>query len=292
MAAGDLLTADYQVEYGPASAGVFGQGHGGTEFVSIDLWQGINIRSSDINRPLDDGEFEGEDYLGGRDIILEFELWANTEAELATRWIEVLRLTRRRRNEQPLVARLPGWPDDLLVYCRPRRRTGLTVTLETALGYKGVGSVEFHATDPRVYGLTLQSKGGGVAVASGGLDFDISGNFVFGDTGLSGVLDCTNEGIFPTLPVFTIVGPITNPSIENQTIGKLLSFSGSVLDGETLVIDAMARTILLNGTSSRYSWLDDPTEWFTLHVGGNNIVLRGTTSGSPTITVEYRHAYA
>jgi hypothetical protein len=298
MASGDLITADYMCHYGGellSGGGVaIGQGTNGVEIVRIDPWSNAPIRSSDINRPLADGQFPGEDYNAGRFIVIDFELWGSTDAELADNWEKVLQFTRRRRDERDLVFRIPGWDDDFYCLARPRARTGLVYDTPTIVGRRATGSVQFYATDPRLYGNTLQLQQGGLAVASGGLTFNATANFVFGSSGSSGILDCTNEGIYPSFANFVITGPVTNPSIENQSLStiKTLEFIGTVNTGETLEINSQDRTVLLNGTASRYSWLDDPTQWFRLQNGSNDIVFRGTSAGSPTLDVEWRDAWA
>lgn len=287
MAAGDLITADLQVEYNGV---VFGDND--KEVVSVDVWQGVQWRTSDIDRPLSDGQFPGEDYFSGRSVILEVELWGDDASALRARWTEMLTASHKQTSELPLIVRQSGWIEDLYILARPRRRSGLVINEEFNVGYKATGAIEFWATDPRVYGITQKNESGGVATASGGMTFNATFNLTFGATGASSTLQPNNQGTFETFPTFTITGPITDPQIEHQGLGKILSFTGTVPSGSTLVVDTQNRTVLLNGTTSRYNWLDDPTQWFAFAPGVNNIVFRGTTAGSPTIDIDYRNAWA
>ena len=296
MAVGDALTADYQLEFfggnDEIETVVIGNGENGVEIVELDLWSGAAMRTSDINRPLDDGQFAGEDFYSGRSINVAFEIWANTEAEIYDRWFEMSRIWRLRRNPKTMAVRLPDWPSDLFVDVRPRRVSGLRVDEAMNVGYVARGVVGFHSVDPRWYSTTLDSTSVGVTTASGGLTFNAAAPLVFGAVGDSGSFDCQNLGNYPTYPTFTITGPITNPSIENQQRSKTLSFTGSLASGETLVIDTQARTVLLNGTASRYSWLDDPTKWFSLAANTTSTLrFLGTTAGSPTLQTTWRSAW-
>ena len=119
MAVGDALTADYQLEFfggnDEIETVVIGNGENGVEIVELDLWSGAAMRTSDINRPLDDGQFAGEDFYSGRSINVAFEIWANTEAEIYDRWFEMSRIWRLRRNPKTMAVRLPDWPSDLFV---------------------------------------------------------------------------------------------------------------------------------------------------------------------------------
>ena len=88
----------------------------------------------------------------------------------------------------------------------------------------------------------------------------------------------------------TFTGPVVSPTIEHTGQSRRLEFTGTLAAGETLVVDSLARTVLLNGTSSRYSWLTSLSQWFTLEPGANN--LRYTAaSGTGTCQVDFRSAW-
>lgn len=99
-----------------------------------------------------------------------------------------------------------------------------------------------------------------------------------------------NAGNRPTPAVFTIAGPIDNPIIANDTLSKTLAFQISLSASETLVIDTINKTVLLNGVTNRRSTLIAPT-WFLLAPGGNFIRFGGSSAGAPTLTVQYRSAW-
>lgn len=150
--------------------------------------------------------------------------------------------------------------------------------------------VEFVATDPRLYSNTLKAPSTGLSTVSGGLTFNASPPFTFGSAGGGGLLDCSNAGTFETPWVATFTGPIVSPSLEHVGQAKIMSFSGTLAAGETLVVDSAARTVLLNGTASRYSWLSSLSQWFTLEPGVNTLRF-AAASGTGTVSVAYRDAW-
>jgi hypothetical protein len=102
-----------------------------------------------------------------------------------------------------------------------------------------------------------------------------------------------NDGTTDTKPVVVINGPITDPTIQNYTAGKSLSFStandptnfpGAKLNaGDTLVIDMQNKTVMLNGTINVYSAVVfESSEWWTILPGQNTIRLLGTNTSSAT----------
>ncbi|MEO6081933.1 MAG: hypothetical protein ABIQ18_02375 [Umezawaea sp.] len=143
--------------------------------------------------------------------------------------------------EEPLVIRLDGesWRCEARVI-----RREIPTDKHYALG-RTAGSIQWEATDPRIYsveelttsahlaapaGSGLDFSGGGLSFASGGLDF---GSGVTG-----GRITATALGHVPTWPRLEILGPV---------IGPLVAFPGdrqlrfdptfTVLAGQQVVID-------------------------------------------------------
>jgi len=111
---------------------------------------------------------------------------------------------------------------------------------------------------------------------------------VFGSAGTGGSISVTNSGNFPAPWVATIIGPVTNPVLTCN--GQSVTFNGTVNAGETLVVDSLGRSVLLNGTASRYSWVAATSQWFELPVGVSSVNF-GATSGTGTCNFSYRSTW-
>ena len=101
-----------------------------------------------------------------------------------------------------------------------------------------------------------------MTTTTGGLTFDLTFDLTFSASSGGDTVTVTNDGNVPTPAVFTIDGPVSNPTIENTTLGKELSFDIVLGASDQLVVDTAARTVVLNGTASRYNTLTPDSEWF------------------------------
>ena len=301
--AGDTLTTDYQVYYEGITWGL--DDH---ELVTIDLFAGAEIRSTDMNIPVHDGQLFGVDYLGGKSVTLTVELWASTAEDLQLRIQEWLLATSKKELESELVVQLPNWDagsygsgsDKLSIWVRPRRRTGPVIDVNSVVGHTAKASVQFWATDPRLYSLPLQSVQISEASSSGGMTFDVTPDITFGVASSNGTAQIRNTGTVDTWPTYVIRGAVVNPSIEvvdQAGFVWTLALNGTLTTNDALQIKTHPRdrTILLgvqsNFTASRYSWLQDPNGWQAFEPGVNQVTFRGTSAGSPTLEIQYQSAW-
>jgi hypothetical protein len=254
------------------------------------LHENPEIRSSDVARARTHGQFAGIDYLGGRDIAAAIEvrsphpsnnIWqAFSQALVAGQTAEGL-----------LVIQVPGLAAGATVQVNARvRRLALPMDRSYSLGV-GMANVEWHCTDPRIYDNSLTSLSITQATGSGsGLTLPITFPITFGSGTSGGQATATNAGEFAAPWTATINGPVVNPRIENITAGLTLSFVGSLASGESLVVSSVDRSVLLNGTASRYSWLTSTSQWFDLAPGDSAIRFAGT-SGSGSMTFNFRSVW-
>lgn len=197
--------------------------------------------------------------------------------------------------EEPLVVRLDG--ESWMTWARCTRRLIPTDKLY-ALG-RAAGSVQWEATDPRIYSITENDPATGLALPlSGGLDFSTggldfsAGGLDFGGGSSGGLIRATNLGDVPTWPTLEIAGPVTGPIV---TIGdRALSFDPSftVLAGQvlTIVTKPGVRTVELNGVSARPRlW---SRQWAPLEplVPTDIRFTAAAYSSAAELTVRYRHA--
>ena len=112
----------------------------------------------------------------------------------------------------------------------------------------------------------------------------------FSGTASGGQVVATNDGEFGAPWTAVISGPVTTPRIENVTTGATLTFNGTLGTGETLTISSLDRTVLLNGTASRYSWLTAGSSWFDLPAGSSTVRFAGV-SGSGSMDLSFRSVW-
>lgn len=248
------------------------------------------VRSSDQTRARDHGLYAGTDLLGGRTLTAEIEVVAKHPNE--TVWSDFSRaLVPGQGNELPLVFQIPGVAGGVAIEVGARvRRLSLPVDRSYFFGH-GSAMVQFVATDPRIYSQAATTYTVSQATVSGsGLVFPITFPLTFGGAVSGGQFVAVNAGEFAAPWTATISGPITNPTLENVTTGEAIAFTGTVASGETLVVSSLDRSVLLNGTASRYSWLVVGSSWWNLAPGSNTVRLAGT-SGSGSVSFTYRSAW-
>lgn len=248
------------------------------------------VRTADQTRARAHGLFAGTDLLGGRSLMAEIEVVAPHPDE--TVWSDFSRaLVPGQSDELPLVFQVPGVAGGIAIEIGARvRRLSLPVDRSYFFGH-GSAAVEFWATDPRIYSQASTTYTVTQAAVSGtGLTFPITFPLSFGGAVSGGQFVASNAGEFEAPWTATISGPITNPTLENVTTGQTIAFTGTVASGETLVISSLDRSVMLNGTASRYSWLVVGSSWWQLAPGNNTVRLAGT-SGSGSVSFTCRSAW-
>lgn len=249
-----------------------------------------DVRTADTERARAHGMFAGTDYLGGRSITAEIEVVAPHPDEAD--WSAFSRaFVPGDTAESTLKAQIPGVAGGIEVQVGARvRRLALPIDRDYLFGH-GSAMVEFFCTDPRIYSVaqTLVSIDQ-AAISGSGLTFPATFPLSFGGAVSGGLGVATNAGEFSAPWVGTITGPVDNPRIENVATGQVLSFTGSLSAGQTLVISSLDRSVLLSGTASRYSWLNFGSSWFDLAPGTNTIRFAGT-AGTGNLQLTFRSVW-
>jgi len=287
MAAGDLITADWEMEYK-------GLLIGGESAYSVSQIDGLidmpDIVTGDQSRLRRHGLRAGDDFLSGRPIQLTVEVYGADEGTFNTAMEAIKLALRPGQPEAPLVMQLPGVAGGakVQVNVRPRR-------FKVAVGrdfYYRIPNivVEFYSTDPRLFANAIGSDSATLPTAGGGLSFNASPDFSFGATSIGGELNLTNDGNFQTPVVFRIDGPVQTPRLIHNGLDKELKINLNLLAGEFLVVDSASRSVLLNGTASRYPALV-VSEWFDLEPGNNQISFRGATTAAGSCTATFRSGW-
>lgn len=238
------------------------------------------------------GNVPGLDVLGGRAITLELELVDFDEALfLAASTAVQTAFLPGGEDEYPLRIQVPGVAggNALRVMAKPGNWALPLDELYAEMTAPLV--VELVATDPLLYSDTATTVSLGVQAASGGVTFPVTFpiTFVTGG-GSSGVVTVVNIGNAPSPPTFRINGPVTNPTIRNETLDRALELELDIVAGDYVDIDVAARSVLLNGTANRYSSLTSP-QWWELAPGANAVRYSADVSASSVLDMTYRHAW-
>lgn len=215
----------------------------------LEGWDSPDIRSVYSDREADHGAWASPVYLGKRPITLAGMIEAPDLASLDAATDQILAAVSL--TDTTLVV-YESTPKQSVV-----RRSGPTLVrpvTSTVAAY----SLLVTAADPRRYSTTLQTQSTGLASITGGMSLPITLPLTITAGTASGQITLSNVGTFPTRPIFTIDGPVSDPIITVQypdsTI-RQLSYSDDIALGDELVIDTDAHTALLNGTVSRRKYL-------------------------------------
>lgn len=215
----------------------------------LDGWDSADVRTQYSDRQADHGSWPGQAYLQARVLTLGGTVTADDQTQLEA-CLETLReaislddtlLTVYESVPKQCTARASG----RLLIDRPSDRTAAFSALLTA-------------ADPRRYSTVLQTATTGLPDISGGFTLPITLPLTLTAAAASGQITLTNDGTIATRPTFTILGPVTTPSILVQypdSTVRQLSYSDSLGAGDTLVIDTDAHSAVLNGTVSRRRYL-------------------------------------
>ena len=249
-----------------------------------------DLRTSDLPRPQDHGVYFGADFFSSRSLIIEVWLLADSASD-ATVLMDALTAAWQppagADTFSPLTIRLPG-QDDRVLYGRPRRLGYDTSRLR---GGAVKATLQYDAADPRLYSATGNLVTVNLPTISGGLEWPTGWPLVWG-AGSAGGVTIRNDGNFGSRPVATFRGDLLGPTLENVTAGKVFRMHDDFLlgAGDSLVVDFDARTVLLNGTASRYGDVDSTSQWWELVPGPNEIRL-GAHEGAGWADINYRSAW-
>lgn len=149
--------------------------------------------------------------------------------------------------------------------------------------------IELVAPDWRFYSQTLKEFTTGQTVVLGGAEIPATIPMSFSSVS-SEENDATNAGNESTPPTFRIDGPGTQFTIQNQSTGKEFTITYTIVEGQYIEIDALNRTVKLNGISNIYSSLSG--DLWELEPGTNDIGFITDGEGATTLlTINYRDAY-
>jgi hypothetical protein len=263
-------------------------------YVGFARWTGLDspeVRESAYDLVQADGGAHGTFYHGRRPIVGNIEIVPSSIADRSTKFTRLEQAANCLKADATLT-----WTPSSGVEQFVRVRRNMPLRREDSPGWLSTWQLPLVSADPRIYGTTLNSSNvapSGSAAAGRtytktyDIDYDAS-------PPASATMSVTNEGTVESPLTLRIDGPCTNPQLRNVTVGRTIALVCTLLTGEYITIDTGARTILLNGTTNVYSFLDfTNSQWWTLLQGLNQLEFYAPTYTAPPalFTVSWRHAW-
>ena len=267
-----------------------------------------DIRSGDVNRPRDHGEFAGLNLLKGRTV--ELDLWLSAGSSNVQTLLETLAtaIYPSVSTEIPLWVQLPNLPT-LAAMSRLIKRT-VAFDVNYSAAQIATPMLQFHSTDPRLYSAP-STQSITLGTPPGGLTFNVTFNAGFGGGTVASSAVCTNSGNFDTRPLLYIYGPCTIPTVTNSTAGWSVTIQNpssggyTVQAGDYMTIDLDTHAVLYYTAGStvgalRRSWIVSGSTWpntltgvWGLNAGNNTITFTSQDSSTVAgyLTVQWSSAY-
>lgn len=288
--AGELIDGDFQIEWRGIRMGGPGDAIGVTSMSGFGDLPGVNVADRDRLRA--HGLTAGDDFLGGRTVTADLRLDSTTLEEVRLATERLANSLTPGEGETPLVVQIPGVAGGRKVRLLARARAK---ALPVQLGYE-IGDVTaaimWEATDPRLYDAEDTVQSVGLPSGGGGLDVPVEVPASLTAQTESGSITVVNAGNFSSPWSARIDGPALNPVIRNVTTGLSIGFTIDLADGEWLDVDtAGARSVLLNGTSSRYYTITPGSTWWDMEPGQTELAFRASTTTTAALTVTSRSAW-
>lgn len=290
MAAGDLITADGQLEY---NGYVLGDDET-TFMVSLTGWEDLPpIDSSNTLKPASHGAWVGKKLAGQR--ILTWQ--GRFAPEETGDWADLL-------STLQAAFTIPVDVEEFTIAVRTRNKveivfgavTARSIPMDYAYSYFGANvTIQFECSDPRRYSLGEHTYF--ISMPSDtedGLDYPLVYPLDYGIVDTVSDLNITNVGNAPTPMILNYHGPATNPTLVNSTTGQQLGFEIVLVESDILTVDTRTGTVLLNGTVDRLYTRDitsSPILGFELQPGMNELHAYADEWGTGAgIEIIYRDA--
>lgn len=281
-----MTLLDYQLSIGGLALGP------GTNYIvqNVDGFGPADMRTTDVPRPRDHGEFYGLDFLPGRTVTITAVIKGSSPANVVANIDALLAVWQPISTDTStvnvLTYKFPG-QDQRQFNGRPRR---CPIDTSRIIGNNAPIVLEYFVADPRQYSA-LNTVSVGVSSVTSGRSYPRTYPLTFGG-GSSNAISAVNAGNFSTRPTARIIGPATNPSILNSNAGQHVKFAITLGASDFLDIDFDAKTVVLNGTASRYSTLTTDSAWWSLAPGMTTVQFSADTStGATALTFNWASAW-
>ncbi len=258
---------------------------------SVDGLEFPSTRIGVINRGGEHGAFIASSFYGERRITLEGRVAAGTDVgnEERRRDLETILAIERDSDGLPSLKTLKFTTlgdIDLQIKCSVASplRMSIERPLDSPFQIDLVSDYPIEGQTANSTTFTSPSGGGFILAVDVPIVFAAS-------SGSNKTL--SNVGTTEAYPILTFSGPLTNPSMHNQTLGKTFAITKTLISGDTLVVDMREKTATLNGTTNALGDLTSNSEWIWLVPADNT--MQFATSGGSTDTgncvVAWRDSY-
>lgn len=288
MAAGDLVTRDFQMEFNNLLLGA-ATPYGWQNLQGWDDLPDVDIGL--VHQPLQHGAQAGPPYARERVLTWEFQMWPN-RVDFAAARAAIRRATAPRRDGvlQPLV--ISTVEETHLVFAVCTKRNIPADRRYAARIPKGI--LQFIAPDSRRFSVAESTVRIDAPTGVTGLQYPLTYPLDYGGTVTPGSSNALNEGDTETHPLIEISGPCINPKVTNQALGSFLAFNITLALGEVLTVDTNKGTVFL-GSTDKFDTrvgLSVPPEDFVLIPGFNGLVFEtpGFSVGAG-VNVTWRSAW-
>ncbi len=257
---------------------------------SVDGFDSPALREARENRPAMDGQIDYQSLLGERLLMLKGKILAGSVSERDSRRQPFINAFKEDGVYDWLKWQVPGQMAKQ-IYCK-------VFDLKIDDRYDEDPFIRnfiinLIAVDPRIYSQEEITKTVYIPSAVGGRVYVKVYPKTYGTVQTGGKIVCTNSGNHSVLPIVKMYGPLSSPKIRNNDDGqKEILINMVVADGDYLEIDFLEKTIMLNGTASRYNYLDSDSRWWKLKQGNNEIEFRdGGGDTDAYAQIIYRHGW-
>lgn len=265
---------------------------------ALDYWletplEGLDMPAVRLNvydKPGEDGAVVSSAFYGGRPLILRGKVKGNGPSAFETNRIALTAACAQQKdsNGYPITTRITFTTLAGITYF-------VDVNFQKVLmNYDNINSANFliEAIVPNPYIFGNIANATTIARAIGGgmvLPFILPVILAASSGGSANVV---NSGSATAFPVLVLTGPLTNPYINNATVGKSMQLNYTIDSVSVVRIDMLNKTIMLNGSTSILSVKTVDSEWWGL-TPGTNAISFNTSSSADTgnLEIDYYSAY-
>lgn len=236
----------------------------------IDGWRSLPpVNDLNVERPTRHGAWAARKLTGQRVVTIKLRLDSGSDPTQMDALLDQLdAATGIPETEDPLPLVIKGFGDPQLAYGQITDRD-ISMDGDWSVGQAG-GAIQIVCPDPRRYSLLRH-----------GTNIPLNAPTQLANTGNTG-----------THPLIRIQGPATDPVLDNETLGRTLSFAISIPDGKYLEIDTDNGTVSLDGVNkmSTLGGGSSPVQDWVLASGANTITYTAGTGGDNGADVLWRDA--
>lgn len=159
---------------------------------------------------------------------------------------------------------------------------------EDAPGYRKA-MVSLHAADPYWYADEEETATYSEDISAPATFFPITFPFLFPSNTLFDAPTIDNPGDTESWPTWRIVGPGTNPSLQNRDTGEVMTFTRTLAAGDTILVELSRESVIVTDSlgTRLYSIMTNPSRPWPIRPGINRVQIgmsNATSASSITLT--------